>query len=189
MERAEALISDIRLIQTEAVELTDDLSQEQFEWRPDDDAWSIAQCIEHLNTATGTLVPRLRDAVTEPRADRAGTSPYRLSTFERMFAWMMSPRFRLSMKSPRGYQPAASSLVKADVVERFVALQDELQEIVESSRDPAVARVKVASPVLSHLRMTIAGWLASTIAHEQRHLGQARRIRSLPEFPSVAESA
>ena len=43
----------------------DALGEEQFRWRPRPDAWSIAECLEHLNVTARVALPRFDEAIAE----------------------------------------------------------------------------------------------------------------------------
>ena len=41
------------------------LDHEQFHWRPRPDAWSIGECLEHLNMTARAALPRIDDAIVD----------------------------------------------------------------------------------------------------------------------------
>ncbi|MGE0392539.1 MAG: DinB family protein, partial [Vicinamibacterales bacterium] len=42
-----------------AAALAEPLSDDQFNWQPAPDAWSVAQCLEHLNATARSYLPML----------------------------------------------------------------------------------------------------------------------------------
>ena len=49
----------------EADALVAPLTEEQFTWRPAPGSWSIAECIDHLNSTARLYLPRLDEGIAE----------------------------------------------------------------------------------------------------------------------------
>ena len=61
----------------------------------------------------------------------------------------------------------------AAVVE-FLSLQDRYIETLQLASGVNLARVKVPSPAMSLLKLSLGQWLRAMESHQRRHLWQAR---------------
>jgi hypothetical protein len=59
-------------------------------------------------------------------------------------------------------------------VAEFLSLQDAYIETLQLASGVDLARVKVASPAMSLLKLSLGRWLNSMEGHQRRHLRQAR---------------
>lgn len=160
-----------------AESLTADLSDEQFNRPPAPEKWSVGQCLDHLNEAGGLLVPRLEAAIE--RAQREGPfaeGPFRYGIFSRWFIRMMEPGSSMKLPAPSGYAPETESLDPEAVGTAFAELQDRLIACTERADGLDLRRIRVGSPVVAWLRLSLGAWLEATAAHQRRHLQQARRV-------------
>jgi len=80
--------------------------------------------------------------------------------------------------------PTAGS-PKAAVLERFRDAQRELRAALESARGLPLDQLKAPSAAkgAGWLQLNAAAWFAATLAHERRHVAQARRVKEAPGFP------
>lgn len=163
-----------RACKDEAAVLTADLSSKAFNRPPEPGAWSVGQCLDHLNEAGRLLVPRLEAALAEaPRRGRQAKRP-RLGLLDRLFAWANGPDAWLKLPAPSAYCPKGSTLNTECTVRAFQALQDDLAACTDAAEGHDWSSVKVVSPASRFLRLSAGGWLAGTLAHQRRHLQQAR---------------
>ncbi len=178
--------NDFSSLKEQVRQLSADLTGEQFSWKPAEKKWSVAECLDHLNVGGGLVLSALRQAID--RGHRNGIvaePPFTYGFFSRFFSRIMEPSSRLKMKSVRLYLPApAAKLEKEPVVTAFMQLQDDFIEQVKRSDGLDLRRIRVASPAIRLLRLSLGAWFAVTIAHEKRHLEQARRVTQHPGFPA-----
>ena len=162
-----------------------DLSGEQFTWKPKENKWSVAECLEHLNVGGELVLSALRNAIDRGHRDGiVAEPPFTYGFLSRTFPKIMMPSSRLKMKSVRLYLPASAvGLDKETVVAKFLQLQDDFIEQVQRSDGLDHRRIRVSSPAIRMLRLSLGAWFAVTIAHEKRHLEQARRVTQDPGFP------
>jgi hypothetical protein len=180
---ADDLRGQFERIAADADELAATLRDDQFSWRPAPDAWSIAECLDHLNAAARACLPKLDEAIAEALRRRAyAEAPFRLSWAGRLLVQTSEPRSRMRMRSPRLFQPAPSGS-RQDVVMRLRAHQVEYVDRLRRANGLDLSRARVVSPVSRWLRFSLGTSFAVIAAHERRHLCQARKIAALPGFP------
>ena len=164
--------------------LVSDLSESQVHWQPAPDRWSVAQVIEHLNLTGYAVLPRIQEAIGRAReSGRQVEGPFHYGWLGSWFVRMLAPENRKKIRAPRLYRPPAGAPAP-DFLPRFLTLQDHWIECVESADGVDMARIKIASPALALLRLSLGLWFAGTANHEERHLLQARGVREDPEFPA-----
>jgi hypothetical protein len=185
----ESLIEELRdyyeqfeNLKEDAVELSAPLNETQFNWRPSPKQWSISECLAHLNVLDGLDVPAIRDAIEAGRAaGLTGKGPFRYGFLSRGFVRFSEPPVRLKFKAPEVYRPPANQ-PKDKVVAEFVAVHDQLLELITKSNGLDLARVKVRT-LIRYVKISLGQRFALLAAHDRRHLRQAWTVRRQPDFP------
>lgn len=163
-----------------AVELTNGLTDQQFNQRPEAGGWSVAECLHHLQVTGEKLLPRIDEGLQRARARGwLSPGPFRYGWFGNWFVAAtgggeLPPRRRY--KAPAAYAPSPDRRLAA-LVPSFSGLQDQLIERLGSADGVDLARIKLASPVSRLLRLSLGHWFALLAGHQERHLWQARRVR------------
>lgn len=182
------LVEDIDAIRVESNTLLDPLDNDQLNWRPAPEKWSVAECFEHLAITGEMLVQPLYTAIGEAREKKIMRGgPYRHGFVGKMFINSLRPGSNSRVKTPAVYAPTGgSSLDKEKLRRRFLVIQDQLRAIICEANGVDLEKVKVTSPAARLLKLNAATWLEATVVHEQRHLQQARRVIADPAFPAGA---
>jgi hypothetical protein len=162
--------------------ITAGLSDAQFNWQPSERRWSIGQCVEHLNISTERYVPVLTQAIAAARASgRVASGPFALGFLERWFLHSMEPPPRRRFKTPAAFV-APTRLSPEPTIQRFHRLQTQLADCVRSAEGLDMRSIKVRSQ-FGPISWSLNGTFAILLAHERRHLWQAREVRVDPAFP------
>jgi hypothetical protein len=162
-----------------AEDLCRSLNYQRFNWQPGQQAWSIGQCLEHLNIIAARLLPDLKVAIGSPAGppDAGAKLVVHPGPVERLIIAAVAPQAKWKMPAPGKYIPA-SALEPEPVLASFVRHQEDLADCLIRLGDRDIRR-KIASPALPLMRLRPAAWLLLTCLHQQRHLEQARRVRNL----------
>ena len=187
---SEPLVSDLedfrRLLEAvgeDAKDLTAGLTDAQFNWRPAPGQWSIAECLDHLTQTGRVAVGHIRETLADARQRKLySRGPFRYGILGQMIVRSMGPQPRMKLKAPAVFKPRPDR-PRQEVERDFFALQDELLRCIRESNGINLKRAKVTSPVTKLLRLSLGQEFALLIAHEQRHLWQARQVRANPQFP------
>jgi hypothetical protein len=159
--------------------LTGPLDEETYNRRPAPAAWSAAECVEHLSVTAREMIPPMESGIRAAREQGwLAHGPFEYGRFETWFArqtggGQLPPRRRF--KAPRLYRPPHIRYGKDAAVEEFLRLQDAYVEVLQLASGVDLARVKIPSPALSLLRLSLGRWLCAMEGHQRRHLWQARR--------------
>jgi hypothetical protein len=178
------LVRQLEAIKAEGHAVCAGLTESQFNWRPGPKRWSIAQCLVHVNISVSRTLPAFDRALELGRAKgRTAEGPFRYSWFANWMVRSMEPPPKRRMKTfPIFDVPPAATHSLAHVLPEFVAVRDRLAERVRRADGLDLRRVKVVSPVTRLLRMPLGAYFQFVIAHDRRHLWQARQVRSAPAF-------
>jgi hypothetical protein len=171
-------------IRQDATGLMSGLSDVQFNWQPEPGRWSMAGCFDHLNLSAAQLfIPRIDKAIAIARAeDLKSNGPFAYSAFERWCVRTNDAPPRMRYKAPRRVRPAAGKpldQVRAD----FLRWQDELGRRIQESDGLDLRRAKYKSPI-PLVKWSLGAFFQLMLAHERRHVWQARQVRQNPQFPA-----
>ncbi len=167
-----------------AKSLTQGLTESQFNWRPQPQAWSIEECLAHLTIVGQHEIRVIGDAIQDARARGiTGAAPFRFGWLDRTIVRQTEPPVRRRFSSPRRFRPLHGQPVTA-ILPTFLHVQRQFSQLTVDAEGLDLARVKVPTPISRLLKLSLGMTLAQAAAHERRHLEQARRVREDPRFPA-----
>lgn len=166
----------------EVARLVTDLDATRRLWRPSPERWGVADCLEHL-LVTGQLYhPALRALIDaaprDPARDARRWSP---TLVGRLFLRLVGPRGRATPAPSRLRPPQA----RPDADVRLLAQQGELRRLIADAHGADLRGIRVTSPLSRLLTLRLGEALEMLLAHQQRHLAQAWRVREDARFPVV----
>ncbi len=162
------------------------LNTDQLNWKPSDDKWSIAQCLEHTLVGADLYAEKLRPAVQRARDKRvcsAGDVRAGHTVMGRLVLRAVEPTAKRTMTSPKIFTPAQSRLDDG-VVDRFIRSHEQIAQLLSDCDGLDLSRVRLSSPVARIIRINAADAFAILVAHAERHLNQAQRVRESWNFPA-----
>lgn len=155
------------------------LSAEQLYWKPNPHTWSIAQNIDHLIVVNESYYPVLSSL-------KEGTykTPF-IAKFGFMVSFLgktvlngVNPDRKKKMKTFPVWEPA-NSQIKADILQRFASHQNQLKKQIEASGAFVEMGAIISSPANRNIVYKLETAFDIIVAHEQRHLEQAKDILQL----------
>ncbi|EMR01598.1 DinB family protein [Cesiribacter andamanensis] len=164
------------------------LSQQQLNWKPDAQRWSIAQNLDHLMVINSSYFPILESlrqgTYKAPFSARIG---FIVRLLGKTLLAAVQPGAGKKTKTFPIWEPSASEL-PADILERFARHQQELKQQISSSEAPLQQGAVISSPANRFIVYKLETAFDILIAHERRHLQQALQVRNeLPEGTSLAK--
>ena len=179
--------SDHRASRAALHDLADPLLDGQFNAKPDPDAWSVAECVVHLNLVAEGYLPLLEKAVADgaPR----GAGPFRYGFVARKLMSVYAPdgpdvRTKTRARLDPSTGADRSHLDKARTLAAFDGYVDRYVAVCERADGLDLARIKVRYPFMRLLRLPLGAFLAITAGHALRHVEQARRAAEAGALPS-----
>lgn len=172
----------IESIRKEFRNLVSALSEVQYTWHPASGAWSVAECIEHLNLFGAQVEENVTAMITEARSKSLrAPGPYRRNWLADLLLRSVEPPYKLKFRAVSRLQPTRPA-PKEITTQEFEHLQDRLEALLKEADGLDLGAVRRPVPP-TNLRFTLSQWLALSLAHERRHLWQAQQVLSHPAFP------
>lgn len=174
-ERAQDVRASIAALQRDVAPLT----YLQLGWRPPTGGWSIAEVLEHLLLTDESYVHELRRVIAHARQ---ATSPnWTPSWAGGILVRSLAPDNTRKYQAPTRWRPGPQP--RAHPVQAYIALREELIELIRQADGKDLRRTKLSSPVSRLIRMNLGDAFMAMVVHTRRHLGQIERIKAQPEFP------
>ncbi|NJL28718.1 MAG: DinB family protein [Thermoanaerobaculia bacterium] len=173
------LLQELDAAERDAETLVAGLSEAQGTWRPKPEAWSVAECLDHLATTNRWYVSAMQEpaerALRDGRNRRGPAKPGWLGGF---FVSMIEPppKWWTKGRAPRKIQPRPSPPLGATFA-NFIAGQAEVRTFLRTYAAIDLAGVRFPNPFIRGVRFSLATGLNVITAHERRHLLQAWRVR------------
>jgi hypothetical protein len=177
------LLSELDANDARAIALAKPLTPEQLNWKPAPDQWSVGQCLEHLAIAIEVYLPPIADALASAHPGH-GADEITPGWFGRWFIRNYiapSPQTRRA-RAPRQITPVLSR-VEPSILDRFLTGNRRARDLMTRAAGYDVNRIRFKNPFIPLVRFTIGTGFEITSKHESRHLLQAERIHSSPDFP------
>jgi len=180
----ERLLYQLQVVREDAEGVLAGLADNQFNWAPPDGRWSVAQCLDHLNVTNAQFLPALRSVIEKGMAEkRLHDGPYAYGFVSRYLYRMMGPPPKRKFKAPKKFQPAPRRSLPEALAE-WSRTHAEMEELIRASNGLDLARIKAPSPVTSLIKYNLGMAFWIMMAHDRRHIYQAREVRNLPAFPA-----
>jgi DinB superfamily len=152
------------------------LSAEQLNRQPAPNAWSAAQCLEHLNVYGRYYLPTLKKAIN--KAEKPPTPTYKSGWLGDYFYHLMLPNtegvLKSKMKAPKNAIPPVQ-LDAAAVIAEFIEQQEQLLQLLEQARTVNMASIRIPISLTQWIRLKLGDTFLFVIAHSERHVLQADR--------------
>ena len=176
------IISELQKIAVEAQKTFGGLSGEQINWKPSAEGWSVAQCFDHLIKSNEAFEPQFQEFAGGNRKQTFWQNYSPLTGFFGNFLLKSLKNDAKKFKAPsKAIVPPSD--IPADIIERFVAHQNELCEKMKSLDKFDWHKTVVTSPFLSLMTYRLDMAFEIAVEHEKRHFRQAERVTKAANFP------
>jgi uncharacterized damage-inducible protein DinB len=136
--------------------------------------WSIAQCLEHLNTYGNYYLPLFEKGLSES-PDKPEANNIKSSWLGRKAIDSMNPETgKKKFKAFKNYTPQSNLDAKA-VVAEFINQQERLLQIIRLAKSKDIQQIKIAISIAKFLKLNLGDALQFLIVHNERHIQQANR--------------
>jgi hypothetical protein len=181
---ASRYLEQIEAIKRDATALALELTDNQANWRPAPDRWSIAQCLAHIVLIARPYLRGIERAIAEAkRREAAGQPPYRQGILANWMARSLEPPPGIRARTFRSLEPPDKPPIRV-TLEELIALQDELGARIRDAGAVNLDAGRMRSPLLGLMKLTADQAVRTHLAHTRRHLWQAWQVRKSPRFPS-----
>ncbi len=178
----ETLIEANDLLYSEFLAAFSALTSQQLNWKPNPDAWSIAQCAEHLLKTNNLYLDRLEEVLAGtyqakflekvPGMTRLGAS---------LLFWGMTTTKKL--KAPKEFVPSSSEVSPA-IIDDFLQQHKRMKSSMQRCNLLKAENKTFTSPAAAVFVFNLLDMFRISTLHSQRHFQQAQRVKNNPKFPS-----
>lgn len=156
--------------------------------------WTAIQALEHLNIYSRYYLPAIETAITEGKSERSAW--FNSGTLGNYFTNTMKPsdvyQVKNKMKTGKKYDPPAA-LNAEQVIAEFTQHQQKLTQLLDMARDRDMNSIRIPISVSKFIKFKLGDTFRFLVAHEQRHLIQARNAIhalgiSTDKFPVILEA-
>ncbi len=176
------VVSELESISAEAQKTFGNLSEQQINWKPSADGWSVGQCFEHLiktNELFYTELDRIGDGT------RTSSFLEKYSPLSGIFGNLLVSSLK---KDERKFKAPTQRIVPpseidAHIVEIFAGHQSELIGKIKRTDAADWRRIKITSPFMKLMTYRLSDGFQVIIEHEKRHVRQAERALKMENFP------
>lgn len=174
-EVIDQLIQDTQLVKEDVLAMSG-LSLDILRRQPEDDRWSVLQCLEHLNISDEHYLIQFDRKLN--KAAKSNSHKFSPGILGKVFYKMMKPKENGDIPSPmktfEKFQPAVN--IQLDTLEKFVSDQDVLISYLEKARELDLNKNKISSAIGSIIMFKLGDAFRFLIAHNQRHVVQMKNV-------------
>lgn len=159
---------------TEAVRVFQNLPEKTLLKPAANGGWSIAQCLAHLNSYGRFYLPAIAHALDHP-AGNTSNENFKSGWLGNYFTKMMQPGSSVKKyRSPKDHSPVAD-LNAAAVIAEFIEQQERLIIQLRKAKAVNISATRVPVSISKWVRLKLGDTFRFLIAHNERHLLQAKR--------------
>jgi len=150
-------------------------SIEQLTRRPGANAWSVAECMEHVALANSQYLAAIKRAVVDSREPSARRDQPLTTAgwFSAFFVKSVGPKAKVKIKARKKIRPSTADAQQA--LQRLQQTHHQIRELLSSDLQPDLNRVRFKNPFVPAFHFTVATGVLVMAAHGHRHLLQAER--------------
>lgn len=167
------------------VKVFQQLNNQQLTWKPNEKTWSINDCLDHLNSVNSYYLKQLKKAVELNKLPAQET--FKSGFFGNIMVKNMKPVFEenkevkipMKMKTLGDLQPKQQNT--DNVFTNFLEQQNQFLSFLEKAKTMNLTKNNISSMVGSILQFRLGDCFLFIVAHNQRHIEQAKNIQK--QFP------
>lgn len=164
------------------------LSEQQKNWKKDNESWSINEVFAHLNQYAEYYHATISDKIKRTRFKEPReifiSSPLGRSAWKSMKLGH-AQNIKRKFKAPKSYNPTLHpELISGKDLENFEKSQEELLHIIDNCTQVNMRKVKIPISISKIVRLRLGDALMFIVYHNERHMQQAMNILSHSKFPT-----
>lgn len=180
-ETRQQLLKDVQHIRQTVETEFGTFSAEQLLWKPSPERWGILECLAHLNAASQYYTNQLKLKLTQSPLRSAATD-FEMSFNGKIMLSFVDPASPRKIPSPSMFKPKPYQLDAPKVMSKYFDILQDLEEALRNS-EGLDWNQKIISPFTTLLKFRMGDVFLFVVAHQQRHLNQALRVRQELPFP------
>lgn len=158
------------------------MSDDQLNWKPAADSWSVAQCLDHLIRTDGTFQPQFDSIASGSRKNTLWQNWSPLTGWFGKFLIRTIDNDSKKVKAP-SKDIVPTSDIEPGIVNRYAEHIAEVNKGIEACSGVDRKKTVVSSPFFSLFTYSLDDALSILVGHHRRHLRQAKRVVENAGFP------
>jgi hypothetical protein len=152
-------------------------SDEELNYKSNEESWSILECIEHLNRYGDFYIPEISKRIKNSSFQKSPV--FKSGIIGNYFAKSMLPKENLNrMKTFKSMNPNKSVLDRS-VLDKFISQQDIILGLLAKARNTDLSKVKTSISISKWMKLRLGDTFRVVIYHNLRHVIQAKRVLKL----------
>lgn len=161
------------------------LTPKELNWKPTPTAWSVGQCIDHIIKTNDAYFPAIRAMLTGSyQPTFVQKIPFLPDVFGNVLLKSIEKTDK-KLKTVEVFEPTSSN-ISSDIIKNFKLHQDQLKTLIENTQHLNHDGLILSSPANKYITYSLSTALDIIIAHEFRHLKQAKAVLGLEDEERVA---
>ena len=156
----------------------ENVSDQQWNFKPSPDAWSVAQISEHITLSEDLLYSIAQKTMLTPSDEKKAEA---LAGHEKELLVAVMDRSSKA-QAPEVLKPNGKFASKKELIEVFKAARHKTINYVKTNSDPLKNHV-ARHPVFGEL--TAYQWLVFIAGHADRHVAQLEEVKKNINFPKI----
>jgi len=159
------------------------LSENQINWKLIKQDWSIAECIDHLAVTNKLYLAEFEKQFSKEQINKdCSVTKAKHKLLSKFIIKSVNPDNVKKEKTFPVFMPSMSKY-KKDVFGYFYEVQNNLINLVSSSKDLDFNKYVMSSPAAKIIRENFCDVLEIIRLHDRRHFNQAEKLINHPNFP------
>jgi len=159
------------------------LSENQINWKPDSESWSVGECFSHLVNSNRLYLTKFEVILNSLPSVSEKDFTYKQSIMGKMITKGVEPKNVKKVKTFKVFYPASSNF-KKNIIDEYIKCCEKLIELSDEMKHLDLEKIKISSPVNILIRLNLGDPLIIIPKHDERHLNQAERVMSQKTFPT-----
>jgi hypothetical protein len=159
------------------------LSKDQINWKPSQEKWSIAECVDHLLVTNRLYLKEFEKQFDEKRIKtNCAKTEVKHRWLSKFIMKSVDPSNSKKVNTFAVFMPSISNHSKK-VFDDFSDLQNKLINIVRFAEDLNLNEYVMSSPAAKIIKENFCDVLEIIRLHDRRHFNQAEKLYNHPNFP------
>lgn len=151
------------------------LTESELLFQKDATSWSIAHCIEHLNTYSNYYLPLIKDSLKKLQKETSKGLNYKAGFLGAYFIKKINPiTGKNKMKAHKKHIPIINNEV-SQIISKHLNYQEELVQMIRNCNHVYLNKKTIPVSIFKPIKLSIGDTLHFIIEHNARHLIQASK--------------
>ena len=152
------------------------LDEQQLNWKPNPEGWSIGEVIEHLIKTSNSYF-KIPETIKDPNFKPSIFSnfPFIANMIGNMILKSVHPNAKRKVKTFNAFTPNISN-VDSNILENFIDTQKQLHNLIHENEESILSRKIIPSPVSKHIVYHFDTVIDILVNHQKRHFNQASNV-------------